>query len=67
MEKLKAVGYKVAEKNSRKDKSCNAEGKNLIDFCEMYVFRTLNGKFSFDMRGEFTVVNKLGRSVVDYY
>lgn len=33
----KAVGYKVAESNSSKDKSCNAEGKNLINFFEMYL------------------------------
>jgi hypothetical protein len=38
----------------------------LIDFCEMYLFRILNGKFRTDMRGEFTVVNKLGNSVIDY-
>jgi hypothetical protein len=27
-----AVGYNVTEKNNSKDKGCNAEGKNLIDF-----------------------------------
>ena len=32
----------------------------------MYLFRILNGKFRTDMRGEFTVVNKLGNSVIDY-
>jgi len=47
----KAVGYEVVEKNSSNDKSCNAEGKNWIDFCELYLFRILNGKFRFDMRG----------------
>jgi hypothetical protein len=62
-----AVGYNIAEKNSSKDKSCNAEGKNLIDVCEVYLFRILNGKFRFDTRGKFTVFIKFGSSVIDCY
>jgi hypothetical protein len=63
----KAVGYEVVEKNSSKDKSCNTEGKNWIDFCELYLFRILNGNFRFDTKGKCTTVNKLGSSVIDYY
>jgi hypothetical protein len=62
----KAGGYNFAEKRSSEDKSCNAEEKHFIDFCETKNFKILNGRFRSETRGEFTFVNKLGSSVIDY-
>jgi hypothetical protein len=46
---------------------CNAEGIQLIDFCEKKNgLEILNGKYGSDTGGEFTFVNQLGSSVIDY-
>jgi exonuclease III len=49
-----------------KDTVCNTEGRKLIDFCEKNGLEILNGKYGSDAGGEFTFVNQLGSSVIDY-
>ena len=39
-----------SERRYSKDKSCNVEGKKLIEFCELHNFEMLNGKFGLDIR-----------------
>jgi hypothetical protein len=60
------MDYDLYNSRSSKDKCCNLEGKKLIDFCERQAFHILNGKYGSDAVGEFTFINQLGRSVVDY-
>jgi exonuclease III len=39
-----------SERRHSKDKSCNVEGKKLIQFCELNNFEMLNGKYGLDIR-----------------
>lgn len=59
---LKAVI--LAKKRRNKDTQCNAEGNQLISFCDTNNFEILNGKFWSDKRWEFTFINKLGSSAL---
>jgi hypothetical protein len=54
------------ENRKRKDTMCNAEGRKLLDFSENNRFKIINGKYRSDTGGEFTLVNQLGSSVIDY-
>jgi hypothetical protein len=45
---------------------CNAEGRKLTEFCERNKLEMLNGKYGEDTKGEYTFVNQLGKSVIDY-
>jgi hypothetical protein len=60
------MDYGLYNSRSSKDKCCNLEGKKLINFCERQAFHILNGKYGCDTVGEFTFINQLGRSVIDY-
>jgi hypothetical protein len=60
------MDYDLYNSRSSKDKRCNLEGKKLIDFCERQAFHILNSKYGSDMVGDFTFINQLGRSVIDY-
>jgi hypothetical protein len=42
------------------------EGRKLIEFCERNRLEMLNGKYGEDMKGEYTFVNQLSKSVIDY-
>jgi hypothetical protein len=53
-------------KRVSKDFMCNTEGRNLIEFCERNRLEMLNGKYGEDTKGEYTLVNQLGKSVIDY-
>jgi hypothetical protein len=54
----------------RKDLACNAEGRKegrkLTEFCERNMLEMLKGKYREDMKGKYTFVNQLGKSVIDY-
>lgn len=57
----------VSEKVRRsKDKLCNGEGNELLDFCSTHNLDILNGKYGDDAEGNFTYVNMNGESVIDY-
>jgi hypothetical protein len=53
-------------KRNSKDIILNAEGKKLIDMCEMLDFTILNGTYGSDKNGDFTYVGSTGASVIDY-
>jgi hypothetical protein len=60
------MDYDLHNGRSSKDKCCKLDGKKLIDFCERQAFHILNGKYGSNMVGDFTFINQLGRSVMDY-
>jgi hypothetical protein len=61
------MDYDLYNSRFSKDKCCSLEGKKkLTDFCERQAFHILNGKYGSDTVGEFTFINQLRRSVIDY-
>lgn len=63
-ENCNAKSYNFGDKRRSKDKNCKSV-RNL-SFCETNNFQILNGNFGSDTRGDFTFINKLDSSVIDY-
>ena len=49
-----------------KDRVLNAEGRELLAFCDAFDFEILNGKYGRDRKGELSFINANGGSVIDY-
>ena len=49
-----------------KDKILNAEGRELLSFCEAFELEIMNGKYGDDINGELTYINGNGCSVIDF-
>ena len=56
----------VISKRESKDELVNSEGLKLLEFCSTNNLIIVNGTVEGDMKGEFTFVNKLGKSVIDF-
>jgi hypothetical protein len=59
------MDYDLYSSTSSKENCCNLEGKKLIDFCRQ-AFHILNDRYGSGLVGDFTFINQLGRSVIDY-
>ena len=57
----------VTSKRESKDEIVNSEGIKLLEFCSTNNLIIVNGTVEGDMKGEFTFVNKLGKSVIDFF
>ena len=64
--KWNAESFNFPDKRNSKGKSCNVERKNMKDFCDINNLQILNWKFKSDTCGEFTFINELGSSVINY-
>jgi hypothetical protein len=53
-----------AGKRVSKDQVCNSEGKKLVEFCGENGLEMLNGKYGEDIKGEYTFINQVEKSVL---
>lgn len=53
-------------RNSNYD-TINSRGTKLLELCDTFGFRIMNGTCGSDKHGEFTIIGRQGCSVIDYW
>jgi len=61
-----AMSFEGSHKRRSKDKTLNAEGKKLVEWCDKNSLLVLNGRMKSDSSGDYTFIGTQGTTVIDF-